>query len=147
MTSYMGVTGVATGLFHASLTKAIPLPTLLFIAGISLTFYNLVTAFTTSLSLYIVLQPVAALSHLVLSTSTLAAFSQAFEQREVGLALGVGGSVNSIGDILSPLVAGVLFNYVGMGGPRMVSAILIFTAFSLFLQPTAGLELLHQHKD
>ncbi|ELR22399.1 uncharacterized protein ACA1_254570 [Acanthamoeba castellanii str. Neff] len=52
---------------------------------------------------------------------------------EIGLAMGVAGSVNSIGDIVAPLLAGVLFNFVGLGGPRVISSLLIFIAFSLFV--------------
>jgi MFS family permease len=129
----MGVVGVATGLVHAPLTRLFPHHSLLIASGVLLSFYNAATAFTTSLALFVALQPVAGLSHLVLSTSTLASFSHAFDQREIGLAMGVAGSVNSIGDIIAPLVAGVLFNFVGLGGPRAVSALLILIGFSLFV--------------
>jgi len=133
MTSVMGVTGVVTGLVHAPLTRTFPHHALLVAAGLLLGLYNGVTAFTTSLALFVALQPVASLSHLVLSTSALASFSHAFDQREIGLAMGVAGSVNSIGDIVAPLLAGVLFNFVGLGGPRVISSLLIFIAFSLFV--------------
>jgi len=133
MASVVGMTGVVTGLVHAPLTRLFPQRGQLVAAGLLLSLCNVVTAVTTSLPTYVMMQPVSSMSHMILSTFALASYSHAFAQSEVGFAMGVAGSFNSIGDVLSPLAAGFLFNFVGLAGPRLASALLVIVSLSLLV--------------
>lgn len=88
----------------------------------------LVWAFTTNLSLLLIVLLPLSLSGGVLNTVLQSALSKSVSRNEVGGILGISTSVEAMTRVIAPAVGGFLLQSLGAWAPGIFSAILLFWA-------------------
>jgi MFS family permease len=95
----------------------------------------MLTAFTTTITGFLVTVPPLSLATTVLTTVCIVEYSDRFEGGQQGLAMGVWGSFDSVGGVIGPLLGGALFQYGGIWAVYMGATIL--SAWSYFISKEA----------
>lgn len=104
-------------------------------SNLLLTVGTLLTAFTTTITGFLLTVFPLSLATTVLTTVCIMEYSDRFEGGQQGLAMGVWGSFDSVGGVIGPLLGGALFQYGGIWAVYTGAGIL--SAWAYFISKDA----------
>jgi DHA1 family tetracycline resistance protein-like MFS transporter len=143
--AYLGVLSVIVqGGLIGPLTKRFSEPKLIFWSSLVYGIAMLAWAFTPSVPVLLVVMIPTAFSTGILNTVINSAITRVVLPQEVGGALGIAGSLESLSRIVSPIVGGWLIGTVGLWAPGVLAAgimawVVAFAWRRLILQPDPAL--------
>eukprot|EP00164_Ancoracysta_twista_P006091 GFYU01008405.1.p1 GENE.GFYU01008405.1~~GFYU01008405.1.p1 ORF type:complete len:477 (+),score=116.98 GFYU01008405.1:72-1433(+) len=123
ITSFNALINVfANGILVPYLTHRSDEKTLIKVGFVTFAVGILVLGFSPTLPVFIVCLPMYLCSYAVLATATMMLFTRVIPQTNMGVALGLAGSIESVCRIIGPLLGGFLLNDVSLSAPALASA-------------------------
>jgi DHA1 family tetracycline resistance protein-like MFS transporter len=143
--AYLGVLSVIVqGGLIGPLTRRFSEPRLIFWSSLVYGVAMLAWAFTPSVPVLLVVMIPLAFSTGILNTVINSAITRVVSPQEIGGALGIAGSLESLSRIISPIVGGWLIGSVGLWAPGVLAAaimawVVAFAYRRLILRPDPAL--------
>jgi len=131
--SYTGIVGALNaGFAMAPLTQRFAHRALIQFSTILLILSYILMTFPGHLSFYLIAHAFTSLGNTVIHTLSLSDFANAFGKNDIGLAMGVAGSIQSLASgVVAPIVAGFCTELGGHSSASAAAALITFIQYFL----------------